>query len=383
MADKLIQSHQELPRESLKQARRWVIKVGSSLLTDAVAGVNEQFINHLVEEIVALRETGAEVVVVSSGSIVEGMQRLGWAKRPHQIHKLQSAAAVGQMGLVQHYESAFNKHNIHTALILLSHADLANRTRYLNARSTLQTLLNLGVVPIINENDTVVTDEIRFGDNDTLGALVANLVDADLLVLLTDQDGLCDKDPGQHSDAKLISEGIAGDPALAMLAGKPSEFGTGGMITKLLAAEKAARSDTRTVIANGNTANIISKLRSGKKSGTLLQPSERRIVARKQWLAGLQKPKGSLILDQGAVDVLLKQGRSLLPVGVTAVAGAFLRGDMVVCLSPEGQEIAQGLVNYGAIDAEKILGCASSEIEEKLGFIEGPELIHRDNLVIL
>ncbi len=369
--------------QKTKTATRWVIKIGSALLTDVHQGLNTEAIRDWVGQMAQLRRDGIEIVVVSSGAVAEGMMRLGWRRRPHALYQLQAAAAVGQMGLVQAYESAFQGHDLHTAQVLLTHEDLADRQRYLNARSTLRTLLSLGVVPVVNENDTVVTDEIRFGDNDTLAALAANLVEADRLIILTDQAGLYDKDPRQHADAELVSEGAAGDSSLNVLAGDGGVLGRGGMITKLQAAEKAARSGTATVIASGRETNVLTRLAAGEALGTLLQPATGSIKARQQWLANQMQVRGKLILDAGAVKVLRESGRSLLPVGVTAVEGRFSRGEMVVCVGPDAQEVARGLVNYDAQEATRIAGHASDEIESIIGYVDEPELIHRDNMVIL
>ena len=322
------------------------------------------------------------MVLVSSGAIACGMQRLGWTKRPHAVHELQAAAAVGQMGLVQVYETAFAKHGVATAQILLTHDDLADRKRYLNARSTLTTLLQLGVVPIINENDTVVTDEIKFGDNDTLGALVANLVDAEALVILTDQPGLYTADPRKDPSATLIREAVAGDPALeGMAGGAGSSIGKGGMITKVIAAKRAARSGAHTAIASGRETDVMIRLAAGEPIGTLLVAETQPLAARKQWLADHLQLAGRLMLDAGAVNAL-KEGRSLLPVGIRSVNGEFERGAAVACIGPDGQEIARGLANYASSESRLIAGKGSGDIESILGYIDEPELIHRDNLIL-
>jgi glutamate 5-kinase len=363
--------------------QRWVIKIGSALLTNDGKGLAVNAIDSWVGQIAALRHAGDEVLLVSSGAVAEGLTRLGWAQRPHALHKLQAAAAIGQMGLVQAYESRFQKYGLHTAQVLLTHDDLSDRRRYLNARSTLRTLLDLGVVPIVNENDTVATEEIRLGDNDTLAALVANLVEADLLVLLTDQAGLLDSDPRTSPQARLIPEAQAGDLALERkAAGSGGSLGRGGMLTKVRAAARAARSGTTTLIASGNEDNILQRLAAGEQLGTRLTAVNGSLAARKQWLAGQLTVCGRLTLDDGAVNVLLSAGRSLLPVGVTRVEGDFARGDLVVCLDPAGTEVARGLVNYNAADSKRIIGQSSSRIEELLGFIDETELIHRDNLVL-
>jgi glutamate 5-kinase len=324
------------------------------------------------------------MVLVSSGAIAEGVKRLGWKSRPHAIHELQAAAAVGQMGLAQAYESAFATFGLRTAQILLTHDDLADRRRYLNARSTLRTLLALGVIPIINENDTVTTDEIKVGDNDTLGALVANLIEADVLVLLTDQSGLYDADPRKDPSARLVREARAGDPALeAMAGGAGSALGKGGMLTKVLAAKRAARSGASTVIASGREANVLTRLASGEAIGTVLAAPTVSLAARKQWLADHVQLAGRLMLDAGAVRALSQDGKSLLPIGVIAVVGNFERGEVVGCYAPDGREVARGLVNYGAQDAARIVRKPSAEIEAILGYVDEAELIHRDNMVLL
>ena len=371
-------------RKQLAEARRWVIKIGSALLAgNGHGGVNEEAIRNWVDQIARLRREGKEILLVSSGAVAVGMQRMGMRERPHALHDLQALAAIGQMGLVQIYESAFQRHGLHTAQVLLAHNDLADRRSYLNARSTLKTLIGLGVVPVINENDTVATEEIRFGDNDTLAALVANLSEAEVLLILTDREGLFDKDPARHGDARLVESGRAGDPALLAMAGEPGAYGRGGMRTKLLAAEKAARSGAWTLIGDGREHRIIQRLAAGEGLGTCLEPGRGRVAARKQWLAGQARVRGRLVLDAGAVRVLRESGRSLLPVGVTAVEGGFSRGEIVACLDPEGREIARGLVNYGAGETARIMGQASDRIEAILGYVDEPELIHRDNMVIL
>lgn len=371
-------------RQSLGQKKRWVIKIGSALLTNDGEGLDKPAIQSWVAQIAALCAQGIEPVLVSSGSVAEGMQRLGWTERPSELYKLQAAAAIGQMGLIQVYESFFQAHQLHTAQVLLTHDDVYHRKRYLNARSTLRTLVGLGIVPVVNENDTVATDEIQFGDNDTLAALVANLLEADLLVILTDQQGLFDRDPRQHSDAKLISEGHAGDEQLeAMASSKGGSLGRGGMATKVRAAKLAARSGTATLIASGRNPNVLADIAAGESVGTLLLPTHAPLAARKQWLASHLQTRGRLQLDQGAVKVLRQSGKSLLSIGVTAVEGQFHRGEIVACFAPDGQEIARGLVNYGSEETAKILRQPSDKIAEILGYIDEPELIHRDNLVLV
>jgi glutamate 5-kinase len=365
-------------------AKRLVVKVGSSLVTNDGRGLDHEAVAHWAEEIATLRRGGREVVLVSSGAIAEGVKRLGLRTRPHAIHELQAAAAVGQMGLVQAYEAAFAKFGLHTAQVLLTHDDLSDRRRYLNARSTLRTLIALGVIAVVNENDTVTTDEIRVGDNDTLGALVANLIEADVLVLLTDQQGLYTADPRKDPSATLLTEGRAGDAALeAMAGGVGSALARGGMLTKILAAKRAARSGASTVIASGREANVLTRLAAGESMGTLLLAPTVSLAARKQWLADHVQLAGKLRLDAGAVRALASEGKSLLPIGVIGVEGSFDRGEVVGCYAPDGREIARGLVNYGAQDTARILRKPSSEIESVLGYVDEAELIHRDNLVLL
>lgn len=364
-------------------ARRWVVKIGSALLTADGRGLDHRGIRDWAEQMMALRRQGIELVVVSSGAVAEGMKRLGWSRRPRALHDLQAAAAVGQMGLVQAWESCFQRHGLHTAQVLLRHDDITARDRYLNARSTLNTLLRLGVVPVVNENDTVVTDEIRFGDNDTLAALVANLIDADLLVLLTDQQGLYQRDPRQDPTAPLVHRAAAQDSELDRFAGGSSgALGRGGMVTKLRAARLAARSGAHTVIAGGREPEVLLELSQGAPRGTLLVASQPPWAARKQWLGGMLQTAGRLQLDEGAVRVLRERGRSLLPVGVTAASGSFQRGDVVSCTAPGGEEVARGLVNYSAAEVRRILGHNSEQIAELLGYPGDEELIHRDNLVV-
>jgi len=389
-------------RNHICKTRRWVVKIGSALLTNEGNGLDYEAIALWVEQmsgLINLQEGSLsaegsykgsdsnqpiEIVLVSSGAVAEGMKRLGWIERPDSVYKLQAAAAVGQMGLIQAYESQFQKHKLHTAQILLTHDDLSNRTRYLNARSVLLKLINLGIVPVVNENDTVVTDEIRFGDNDTLAALVANLIDADLLVILTDQQGMFDSDPRQNPQAKLLTEVDALSPELDDMAGdSKGTLGRGGMATKLRAARLAARSGTATVIASGREDNVLSKIYQGESVGTLLMANQAPLLARKQWLAGHLQMKGELVLDRGAATVLKSKGSSLLAVGVKDVIGQFNRGDMVICVDENGQEIARGLINYNSDEAGKIKGHATGKISEILGYVDEPELIHRDNLIVV
>lgn len=368
----------------VKQARRIVVKVGSSLVTAEGRGLDHAALSRWAEQIAALVEQGREVVLVSSGAIAEGIARLGWKKRPRAVNELQAAAAVGQMGLVQAYESIFRTHGLHAAQVLLTHEDLADRTRYLNARSTLRTLLALRAVPIINENDTVATDEIRLGDNDTLGALVTNLIEADCLIILTDQPGLYTADPRRNPDATLVMDAHAGDPELERMAGGAgSSVGTGGMLTKILAARRAARSGAHTVICSGREERVLLRLAAGEGIGSQLVARQAPLAARRQWLADHLQLRGGLVLDDGAVRALLEDGKSLLPVGVKGVTGEFERGEVVAVVDAAGREIARGLVNYSVNEARRIAGKASSAIESELGYVDEPELIHRDNLVVL
>jgi glutamate 5-kinase len=367
-----------------QRARRIVVKVGSSLVTNEGRGLDAEAIARWARQIADLRAQGKQVVLVSSGAIAEGMQRLGWARRPQQIHELQAAAAVGQMGLAQAYETQFRALGLHTAQVLLTHADLADRARYLNARSTLFTLLDLGVVPVINENDTVVTDEIKFGDNDTLAALVTNLIEADALVILTDQAGLFSADPRRDPTARLVRTATAGDPALeSMASGAGSAIARGGMLTKVLAAKRAARSGALTIIVSGREVDVLLRLAAGEAIGSELMASTAVLTARKQWLADHLLLKGRVVVDDGAARALASGGKSLLPIGVVEVIGEFQRGDVVGCVTQDGREIARGLVNYASGDARQIARKPTGEIQAALGYIEEPELIHRDNLVLL
>jgi len=371
-------------KRRIADARTLVVKVGSTLATNDGRGLDAAAIARWAAQVAKLRALGRQVIVVSSGAIAEGMKRLGWQRRPHALHELQAAAAVGQMGLAQCYESCFREHGLATAQVLLTHADMTDRHRYLNARSTLRTLLDLGVVPVINENDTVVTDEIKFGDNDTLAALVTNLVEADALIILTDQRGLYESDPRADPDAKFIDEASAVDPRLeAMAGGAGSGIGRGGMITKVTAARRAARSGAHTAIASGREPDVLVRLAQGEAIGTLLAAETMPLAARKQWLADHLTVAGRLRLDAGAVQALVRDGKSLLPIGVASLEGTFERGEVVACEDPAGREIARGLVNYGAAEARQILRKPSSEIEAVLGYVDEPELIHRDNLVLL
>jgi glutamate 5-kinase len=370
-------------RQSLKMATRWVVKIGSSLITDDGRGLNTTAIQAWARQIAELRQQGKSIVLVSSGAVAEGMARLGIKQRPRALHELQAAAAVGQMGLIEAYENSFKQHGLHTAQVLLTHEDLSSRQRYLNARSTLNTLLKMGVIPVINENDTVATDEIQLGDNDTLGALVANLIEADALVILTDQQGLYDRDPRQHDAAELIHNASATDNKLLDMAGTGGVLGRGGMLTKITAARRAARSGASTLIASGTIEDVLLKIARGEILGTLLSPDTEAIAARKQWLANQLNPRGTLKLDAGACKALCESGVSLLPVGVTGISGNFKRGDLVSCVDADGNEIARGLVNYDALEADRIRGLGSEKIEQTLGYVDEPELIHRDNLALL
>ena len=367
----------------LKNARRIVVKVGSSLVTNEGKGVDAEAIGNWCRQMAALAADGREVIMVSSGAIAEGMKRLGWATRPKEIHALQAAAAVGQMGLAQMYETKLREHGMGSAQVLLTHADLADRERYLNARSTLLTLLSHQVVPVINENDTVVTDEIKFGDNDTLGALVANLVEADALVILTDQKGLYSADPRKDPGARFIDVCTAGDPALEQMAGGAgSRVGTGGMITKVLAAKRAAGSGASTVIAWGREPDVLVRLTQGEAIGSLFVADTAKLTARKQWMADHLQLRGAVVIDDGAVTALRDEGKSLLPIGMTEVEGEFFRGDVIAVRNSQGQDVARGLANYASSEARLLVRKASADIEAALGFTNEPEMIHRDNLVL-
>ena len=369
--------------ENLAQAKLVVVKVGSSLVTAEGKGIDQAALDLWAAQIVALKQKGVDVVFVSSGAIAEGIKRLGWRQRPKALNELQAAAAVGQMGIAQAYETAFRPHQVNTAQILLTHEDLSNRTRYLNARSTLLTLLEKGIVPIINENDTVTTDEIKLGDNDTLGALVTNLVDADALIILTDQKGLYDSDPRKNPDAKFISRIAAADPNLEKMAGGAgSGVGTGGMYTKVLAAKRAALSGAATVVVSGREPDALVRLLQGESLGTLFTSEQSRVAARKQWLYGHVQVAGTLVVDAGAAAALTEQHKSLLPVGCIRVDGHFYRGELVAVRNPEGREIARGLVNYNSEEVAKILKTSSAQIAAKLGYINEEELIHRDNMAV-
>ncbi len=367
----------------MSSPKKFVVKIGSTLITNNGVGVDHAQIRDWVRQIAALTRDGHEVLLVSSGAIAEGMQRLGWKTRPHEVNQLQAAAAVGQMGLVQVYETAFREHGLGTAQILLTHDDLADRKRYLNARSTLTTLLDLHIVPVINENDTVVTDEIKFGDNDTLAALVTNLMDADTLIILTDQQGLFTADPRKDASATLVANARAGDTALeAMAGGSGSAIGRGGMLTKILAAKRAAMSGADTVIAYGREADVLQRLAKDEAIGTRLTAASLSLAAKKTWLAGHLNITGRVLLDAGAARALTEDGKSLLPIGVRAIEGVFDRGEMVSCIAPDGREIARGLINYPSIEAIKLVRLPTSDIEAALGYIAEPELIHRNNLVL-
>jgi glutamate 5-kinase len=370
-------------RQRLAQGRRWVVKIGSALLTDNGQGLDMVAMAGWVRQMVELQKSGVELLLVSSGAVAEGMVRMGLKARPDSVHALQACAAIGQMGLVQAYESHFREHDVKTAQILLTHDDLSDRQRYLNARNTLRTLVEWHVLPVINENDTVATDEIRFGDNDTLGALVANLVEADTLVILTDQDGMFDRDPRHDPDAVLLPEVQAMDERLLAMAGGGGVLGRGGMITKVRAARLAARSGCSTVIASGRGDNILVRLRNAEILGTLLLPEQDRLASRKQWLAAHLQHAGRVVIDAGAVRALRQGGRSLLPVGVKKVEGNFQRGEVVACVDEQGLQVAVGIVNYSGDEASRIAGHPSEKIEALLGYVDDAELMHRDNLVVL
>lgn len=370
-------------RQALTKAQCWVIKIGSSLLTDNGRTLDVAAIQRWVGQIAELHQQQISVVLVSSGAVAAGMSRLGWKHRPASVNELQAAAAVGQMGLVQAWEHAFQGYDLHTAQVLVDHDDLSNRERYLNARATLKTLMELGVIPVVNENDTVVTDEIRFGDNDSLAALVANLIEADGLLLMTDQLGMFSADPRNNPEAVLLDELSASDPRLDQMASDGGKLGRGGMVTKVRAARLAARSGTHTVIAGGNQDKVISRVVQGASIGTLLYADQQPQAARKRWLAGQLQSRGEIVLDDGAVTVLKQSGRSLLPVGIKSTRGRFTRGDLVICVDMNGKEIARGLVNYNHQEASLIMGKSSEAIESLLGYKNEEEMIHRDNLVLV
>ncbi len=370
-------------RRTASESRRWVVKIGSALATREGAGLNADAIAEWAGQLAELRRAGRDVIVVTSGAVAEGAARLGWKVRPHSLHQLQAAAAIGQMGLVRCWELAFKECGLLAAQILLTHEDIANRERYLNSRSTLWTLLQLGVVPVINENDTVATEEIKLGDNDTLAGLVSNLVEADLLVILTDQDGLMTADPRSDPTATLIGAAEAEDPRLLAIAGDGGAWGRGGMRTKVTAARLAARSATSTVIVGGRRPGVLLDIAAGRSVGTLLAAPATKLAARKLWLAGTLHVRGRLKLDAGACRVLREQGKSLLPVGVMAIEGEFERGELVSCIDESGREVARGLVNYSARETAAIKGLPSSRLEEALGYLREPELIHRDNLALV
>ena len=375
--------HDKTGSPILRNAKRIVVKVGSSLVTNEGRGLDADAIGHWCEQLATLVKDGREVIMVSSGAIAEGMKRLGWASRPKAIHELQAAAAVGQMGLAQVYETKLRENGIGSAQVLLTHADLTDRERYLNARSTLLTLLQLGVVPVINENDTVVNDEIKFGDNDTLGALVANLVEADALIILTDQKGLYTADPRKNPAAAFVHEAKAGDPALeAMAGGAGSSIGSGGMITKILAAKRAAGSGASTVIAWGREPQALIRLVRGEPIGTLLVAQTQKMQARKQWIASHLQLRGSVSVDAGAAAKVRDEGKSLLPIGMTGVQGEFSRGDVIAVRDADGMEIARGLANYSSTESRLICRKASSEFEKLLGYTGESEMVHRTNLVL-
>ena len=370
--------------EFIGKTRRWIVKIGSALLTRDGAGLDREALADWATQIARLRKQGIEVVLVSSGAVAEGMSRMGWKERPKALYEKQAAAAIGQMSLVQAYEENFQQHGFHAAQVLLTHDELANRKRYLNARSTLRHLVALGTIPVVNENDTVAAEELRLGDNDTLGALVANLVEADLLIILTDQVGLFDKDPRKHADAQLITEGRANDERfLEYAGGAGTSIGSGGMRTKVLAAQRATRSGCATIIASGRESKVLERIHQGEVIGSLLLADKAPLAARKQWIASQLDAHGKLWLDQGAARAIRETGRSLLPVGVVRVEGDFERGEVVSCVDEAGELLAKGLVNYSSAQADQIKRCPSRDIEQILGFVDAPELIHRDNLVVL
>ena len=379
-----MQSKQNQRAEFMQTTQRWVVKIGSALLTKDGQGLDRPALADWAGQIARLRKQGIEIVLVSSGAVAEGMSRMGWAEKPKALYQKQAAAAIGQMSLIQAYEENFQLHGFHAAQVLLTHDDLAHRRRYLNARNTLRELVDLGTIPVINENDTVAYEEIRLGDNDTLGALVANLIEADVLIILTDQSGLYNKDPRKFADAELIELGRASDESLVGYAGGAGTLiGSGGMRTKVLAAQRAAASGCATIIASGREPLVLERLQQGENVGTLLIADQETLVARKQWIASQLQMRGKVWLDEGAAHAILNTGKSLLPIGVTRIEGVFERGDVVGCLAPNGQIIAKGLVNYFSEEADKIKRQPSKAIESLLGYVDSAELIHRDNLVVL
>lgn len=380
-------NHPQNTRQAIGQTNRWIIKVGSSLVTNNGRGLDMQAIASLAYQLATLVQQGKEVILVSSGAIAEGMSRLGWKNRPHAVHEQQAAAAIGQMGLIQAYEACLQEHQLHSAQVLLTHEDLQDRERYLNARTTLRKLMQLKTIPVVNENDTVSTDEIKFGDNDTLAALVSNLVEANVLIILTDQKGVYESPPGNQDktvENKIINETSASNPLLDEIAGPSSgELGRGGMLTKISAARIAARAGAATVIASGKVENILLQLADNKPHGTFLYADAEPLAARKQWIANQLHTHGQLKLDAGACTVICQNSKSLLGIGVVNVEGNFERGEVVSCVDPNGKEIAKGLVNYSSQETQKLIGQASQDIESILGYANEPELIHRDNLVVL
>ena len=374
----------ETERQKLTTNQRWVIKIGSALLTNDGAGLDAALMKSWVSQMAELVRNDVELCLVSSGAIAVGLQALNLKMRPTELPLLQAAAAIGQMGLIQAWQSCFKAQGLETAQVLLTHEDLADRTRYLNARDTLKALSQFGVIPVVNENDTVATDEIRFGDNDSLGALATNLLEADVLVILTDQDGFFDRDPRVHAEAQLVPEARALDPELIHMAGKDGgALGRGGMHTKVLAAQQAARSGAATVIANGRTERVLSRLRAGDALGSLLLPDLKPQAARKRWLASHKQTRGVLVIDAGAQRALAEAGRSLLPVGVIDVRGAFARGEIVAIESVDGERIATGLVNYGAEQARQIAGQSTGALRASGLLVEGDALVHRDNMALV
>jgi len=374
----------DIRKKTLGKTRRIVVKVGSSILASVEKGLHREVFSHLAKEISDIKRKGYEIVLVSSGAIAAGMEKLGYRARPQSITQKQATAAVGQGRLMKIYEDHFSRYQQIVAQILLTHDDLSHRRRFLNARNTLLALLGLGIIPIINENDTVVVDEIKFGDNDNLSALIANLIEADLLVILTDMEGLCDADPRYHPQAHCISlvEDIDMDIG-ARIGDAGGPWNVGGMISKIQAARKASRSGIPTVIACGTKEGVLHQILRGKEIGTLILPKEEALSSRKRWIAFNLKPKGDVVVDEGAKRAIVQKGKSLLPSGIVRIRGAFDRGDPVSCLGPKGKEFARGLVNYSAAELEKIKGLRTDHIERALGYKYSDEIIHRDDLVVL
>ncbi len=377
--------HKEIRKETLGKVKRMVIKVGSSILASPDRGLNHEVFSRLTKEISELKRQGYEIVMVSSGAIAAGMEKLGYKVRPQSITQKQATAAVGQSRLMNIYETYFSKHQQMVAQILLTHDDLSHRKRFINARNTLLTLLELGIIPIINENDTVVVDEIKFGDNDNLSALITNLIEADLLIILTNIDGIYDSDPRHHPEAKPIPliEDVDSSRIKEISPKASTPMSVGGMMSKIEAAQKASRFGVPTLVACGTNPGVLHQILKGKEVGTLILPKGSPLSSRKYWIAFTLKPKGEVIVDDGAKKAIVQMGKSLLPSGIVRVSGSFDRGDSVSCLGLRGKEFARGLVNYSHSELEKIKGLQTKQIEKVLGYKYSDEVIHRDDLVVI